>query len=58
MLGACRGTFARQNSSAEDQARRSEFHAWIARICASLPPKLVGHLLVVCTYRSIARRRT
>jgi hypothetical protein len=24
----------------EDQARRVGFHAWFARICASLPPKL------------------
>jgi len=28
------------NSSVEDQARRAEVHAWISRICASLPPKL------------------
>ena len=29
----------------EDQARRSEFRARIARICASLPPKLFESLL-------------
>jgi hypothetical protein len=29
----------------EDQARRPEVHAWIARICASLPPKLFENLL-------------
>jgi hypothetical protein len=38
-------TCPKANSSAEDQARRAEFHAWIARICASLPPKLIDPLL-------------
>src|SRR5260370_38791165 len=34
------------NSSAENQARRAEVHAWISRICASLPPKLIDPLLL------------
>lgn len=46
MLWACMGASVRSNSSAEDQARRPEVHAWIARICASLPPKLIGTPLV------------
>jgi hypothetical protein len=39
----------RSNSSAEDQARRSEVHAWIARICTSLPPKLFENPFCVRT---------
>src|SRR5262245_51631135 len=41
------------NSSAGDQARRSEFHAWIARICANLPPKLVRTRLVCAVNRRV-----
>ena len=47
MLGACKGEshksnfLPNSNSSTEDQARRSGLHACIARIFASLPPKLI-----------------
>ena len=51
MLWACKGASPRSNSSAGDQARRSEFHAWIARICASPPPKLVITRLVCAARR-------
>src|SRR5882672_9413003 len=45
-LGLQERTRPKSNSSAEDQARRPEDHAWIARICANLPPKLARTRLV------------
>src|SRR5882672_2200357 len=57
-LGLQERTRPKSISSAEDQARRPEVHAWIARICANLPPKLAMTRLVCAAEWARLRVRT